>query len=178
MTIPTFNAVGFCANYSRQGDWAFGVALELSRNHDKRLNVFHFLNNPYDPDNMRTQYMSKSEIDQLAVREEKELRLHYDKLAGEYLDVGFRVCYNDSWLELHRCLLVREFQLLVLAYPERGAFFAKKPIEEFADSFISPVILVGPEKPDQLHFNSRAVLLAPVLGLNKDKWSHSEIVSL
>lgn len=178
MTIPTFNAVGFCAHYARQGDWAFDVALKLSRNHEKRLNVFHFLNDPYDPGDMRTQNLSKSEIEKIAVREEKKLRLYYDKRAGEYLEVGFRVCYNDSWVELHRCLLVREFQLLVLAYTERGAIFAKKPIEQFADSFISPVILVGPDRPDRLHFNSRAALLAPVLGLDKEKWPRSEILSI
>ena len=48
MAIPTFNAVGFCAHYSQQGDWAFDVALELSKTNNKRLNVFHFLNNPFE----------------------------------------------------------------------------------------------------------------------------------
>ena len=48
MAIPTFNAVGFCAHYSKQGDWAFDYALKLSRRHSIRLNVFHFLADPYD----------------------------------------------------------------------------------------------------------------------------------
>jgi hypothetical protein len=74
--------------------------------------------------------------------------------------------------------LVREFQLLVLAYPQKGAFFAGKPIEEFANSFVSPVILIGPDKPDQFLFNSRAALLAPGLGLDKEKWQKSEIIHI
>ena len=40
MTIPTFNAVGFCANYSKQGDWAFDFALQISQTHKVQLNVF------------------------------------------------------------------------------------------------------------------------------------------
>ena len=178
MAIPTFNAVGFCAHYSKQGDWAFDVALELSKANKKRLNVFHFLNDPFDHNEMQTQNLSHSEIEQRAIKKEKELRLYYDSRAGEYLDVGFRVCYDNSWTELHRCLLVREFQLLVLAYLKKGAFFAGKPIEEFADSFISPVILVGPDRPGQFFFNSRAVLIAPSLGIDKEKWQKSEIIHI
>ena len=175
MAIPTFNAVGFCAHYSKQGDWAFDVALELSKAHNVQLNVFHFLIDPFDPNDIRIQNLSHSEIEQLAVQEEKKLRLYYDERAGEYLDVGFRVCYDNSWTELHRCLLIREFQILVLGYPQKGAFFARKHIEEFADSFISPVILVGPDKPEQLLFNSRAALFAPNLVSFTDKLQKPEI---
>ncbi len=178
MAIPTFNAVGFCAHYSKQGDWAFDVALNISKVNSKRLNVFHFLKNPFDKNDMETQNLSRSEIERLAIKKEKELRLYYDERAGEYLDVGFRVCYDNSWTELHRCLLVREFQLLILAYIKQDAFFAGKPIKEFADSFVSPVVLVGPDRPEQLSFNSRAVLLAPGLGLDKAKWKESEIAHI
>jgi hypothetical protein len=126
---------------------------------------------------MHTKVLSHSQIEKLAIQEEKKLRLYYDYRAGEFLNVGFRVCYNNSWTELHRCLLVREFQLLVLGYTKKGAFFGKKPIEEFADSFISPVILVGPDSPEQLFFNSRATLLTPNLGLDKENWQKSKIAA-
>lgn len=178
MAIPTFNAVGFCAHYSKQGDWAFDVALKISRADNKRLNVFHFLNDPFEKNDAGVQNLSHPEIERLAIKKEKELRLYYDERAGEYLDVGFRICYDNSWTELHRCLLAREFQLLVLPYIRKGALFAKKSIEEFADSFVSPVVLVGPDRPQQLSFNSRAVLLAPGLGLDKAEWIESEIVHL
>jgi hypothetical protein len=47
MATATFKTVGFCAHYSKQGDWAFGYALDLSRRHSLKLNVFHFLEDPY-----------------------------------------------------------------------------------------------------------------------------------
>ncbi len=178
MAIPTFNAVGFCAHFSKQGDWAFDVALKISKTHDKTLNVFRFLIDPFDPNDIRVQKLSRQELEKLAIKEEKDLRLYYDRRAGEYLDVGFRICYNDSWTELHRCLLVREFQLLVLAYPRKGVTFAHRPIEEFANGFISPVVLVGPDSPDQFLLNSRAALLTATLGLSQENWKGVKIAQL
>jgi len=174
VTIPTFNAVGFCAHYSNQGDWAFDFALQISQLHNVQLNVFHFLKNPYDPNDSWPNHLSHTELEKLAIAEEKKLRLYYDQRAGEYLNVGFRLCYDDSWLELHRCLMIREFQLLILGYTKYGARFADKPIEKFADDFISPVILVGPENPKQYYLNSRAVLLSYKLGISTENWTKPE----
>ncbi len=176
MAIPTFNAVGFCAHYSKQGDWAFDLALELSKAHEVKLNVFHFLTDPFDPTDTKAMALSSAELKKLAEVEEKKLRMYYDERAGEYLNVGFRVCYDSSWVELHRCLIIREFQLLVLGYTKKGAFFARKPIEEFADSFISPVILVGPDSPEQLFFNTRASLISQNFKLDDEKLHHAKIV--
>jgi hypothetical protein len=64
-----------------------------------------------------------------------------------------------------------EFQVLVLARPERGIEFAGQPIEEFADKFVSPVILVGPESPETFLLNSRAALLVDRFGMPGGKWS-------
>ena len=131
MTIPTFNAVGFCAHYSKQGDWAFDFALQISQLHNVQLNVFHFLKDPYNPNDVPPKHLSHEELENLAIAEEKKLRLYYDERAGEYLNVGFRLCYDDSWSELHRCLMIREFQLLILGYTEYGVRFSGKPIEKF-----------------------------------------------
>lgn len=171
MAIPTFNSVGFCAHYSKQGDWAFNLALQLSRMHNVRLNVFYFLLDPYNPNDSSLQKLSHSKLEKLAITEEKKLRLYYDQRAGEYLNVGFRVCYDDSWTELHRCLMIREFQLLVLGYTKKGAMFTRKPIEEFANNFISPVILVGPKEPEQLCLNNQAALLSFKLGIPDEKYT-------
>jgi hypothetical protein len=170
MAIPTLNAVGFCAHYSPQGDWAFGYALSLSRRHSLQLNVFHFLQDPYDPHDYSSKGLSREERAKLAIERERELRLYYDELAGDYLNVGFRLCENVEWTELHRCLIVREFQVLVLGYPKPPAFFAGKPIEEFADSFICPVILVGPERKNQFFLNSRASLIVNSLQIPARDW--------
>jgi hypothetical protein len=178
VTIPTFNAVGFCAHYSTQGDWAFDFALEISRLHDVQLNVFHFLKDPYDSSKHWPKHLSHEELEQIAISEEKKLRLYYDHRAGEYLNVGFRLCYDDSWSELHRCLMIREFQLLILGYPYQESSFTGKPIEKFADEFISPVILVGPEKPTQYYFNSRAELLRDKFGLPTESSTKSEEIEV
>jgi len=171
MAIPTLNAVGFCAHYSDQGDWAFDYALRLSRQYKIKLNVFHFLTDPYDPDDTLVDLLSHSDRAALSIEREKELRLYYDRRAGDYLDVGFRLCEHAEWVELHRCLVVREFQVLVLGYIFPGVSFGRRPIEEFAEAFICPVVLVGPQRPDQFHLNSRAQLIIDSLGLEPRTWT-------
>jgi hypothetical protein len=157
--------VGFCAHYSKQGDWAFDLALKLSIEHNLQLNVFYFLQDPYNPNVTQMQKLSRSIVEELALAEEKKLRLYYDRRCGEYLNVGFRICYDDSWKELHRCFMIREFQLLVLGYIRKDTIFIRKPIETFADDFISPVILVGPNNPGQLYLNHQADLISFKLNL-------------
>ena len=171
MAIATFNAVGFCPHYSQPGDWAFDYALGLARRHQIRLNVFHFLKDPFNPEDNLADSLSPEERAQLAVAREKELRLYYDSRAGDYLDVGFRLCEHSEWLELHRCLLVREFQVLVLGQICHGATFGGRPIEEFADSFVCPVVLVGPERRNQFLLNRPAQLIVDKLGVEAEDWS-------
>lgn len=170
MAIPTLNAVGFCAHYSDQGDWAFDYALKLSRIHSLQLNVFHFLSDPYAGGDDEAEKLWPDERARLAIQKEKELRMYYDDRAGDYLDVGFRLCEHAEWVELHRCLVVREFQVLVLGYIRHGIKFGVHSIEEFAESFISPVVLVGPKKSDQVYLNSRAMLIKDQLALEDTHW--------
>lgn len=171
MTIPRIESVGFCAHYSQQGDWAFNYALRLAQEDSLQLNVFHFLSDPYNPEDDIEERFTPQELSQLAIEKERELRLYYDELAGEYLEIGFRLCFDNSWRELHRCLAGREFQLLVLAVPEIQARFTQKPIATFAEEFICPVILVGPEEADQFFVNSQAALMIEKLGIPEGKWN-------
>jgi hypothetical protein len=170
MTIPRIEAVGFCAHYSRQGDWAFDYALRLARENSLQLNVFHFLSDPYDPGDDTEERYSIQELSELAIEKERELRLYYDERAGEYLEIGFRLCFDDSWRELHRCLAGREFQMLVLANPGPATLFSGKPIEKFATDFICPVILVGPASQESFAVNSQAALMIDRLGIPEGKW--------
>ena len=170
MAIDTLRAVGFCAHYSKHGDWAFDFALRLSQKHNLKLNVFHFLADPYNPNDSTGQYMNAEERNRLAVEKERKLRMYYDDLAGDYLDVGFRLCFDNEWTELHKCLIVREFQILVLGYPSQDATFAGKKIIDFANSFISPVVLVGPDSPEQLYLNRQAALISHKFGLEDIHW--------
>lgn len=165
MTMPSIEAVGFCAQYSPQGDWAFDLALAIARRHSLQLNIFHFLSDPYDPDDREEEGRNREESLQLAVDKEKQLRLYYDPKLDDYLDVGFRLCEDREWTELHRCLSRREFQVLVLAYPSHGATFGGRSIEDFADRFVCPVVLVGPTSPFDIKLNNPARLIAERLGL-------------
>lgn len=174
MTIPRIDSIGFCAHYSPQGDWAFDYALRLSENRGLQLNVFHFLCDPYDPRDDPDECISKRDLSQIAFEKERELRMYYDRLAGDYLEVGFRLCFDNSWRELHRCLTAHEFQLLVLAKPVEPTIFCGKQIEEFANNFVSPVVLVGPRGPGQIQLNSRAALLQDRLGLETATWRKIE----
>jgi len=159
MSTFAVRAIGFCAHYSPQGDWAFEFALQLARARSLRLNVFHFLTNPYDPGARTPENLSRQERATLAIRLERDLRLYYDDLLGDYLDAGFRLCADPEWTELHRCLTKREFQVLVLGYPHEGAIFGGVPIEDFATSFVSPVVLVGPSSPLDIRLNEPAALI-------------------
>jgi len=165
MTAIALNAVGFCAHYSQQGDWAFDYALRLSREKSLQLNVFHFLADPYDPTDTTGKDMTRQEKVRLSIEMERELRMYYDDLAGDYLEVGFRLCEDNEWTELHRCLLKREFQVLVLGYVGDQAMFGGKPILEFANAFVSPIVLVGPNYPDEFYLNASAALISDKLGL-------------
>jgi len=177
MTMPKLEAIGFCAHYSEQGDWAFDYALRLSQRHSLQLNVFHFLSDPYDPTEKTVkaaQSLSREELDRCAIEKERELRMYYDQRAGDYLDVGFRLCYDNSWKELHRCLAIHEFQLLVLGFVDFSSVFVQKPIEEFAKSFVCPVVLVGPDRPDQFRLNSQAAMVIDRLGIDDGSWRKVE----
>lgn len=170
MTQQGIYAIGFCAHYSQQGDWGFQYALSLAQSKGLQLNVFHFLENPYDPNDVSGQDLTREERSRIAIERERELRLYYDAMAGDYLNVGFRFCEDNEWTELHRCLLVREFQVLVLAQTSADCMFAGKPINAFAHAFISPVVLVGPDNPDQLLLNRPAAMISHELGLPDGVW--------
>lgn len=174
MPVSTINAIGFCAHYSDQGDWAFDYALRLARLHRVNLNVLHFLKDPYDPQDNLADLFSDEERAQLAFERERELRRYYDSRANDYLQVGFRLCEHTEWLELHRCLVARNFQVLVLGYLRPGARFGRRGLEEFAESFICPVVLVGPEGPNRFRLNSPARLIVDKLGVEAAQWEPVE----
>lgn len=102
---------------------------------------------------------------------ERGIRLYYDDRLGDYLNVGFRLCEGDEDPELRRCLLVRrDYDILVLAYEHYGCTFGRRGIESFAESMPCPTLLVGPEREDQVSYNSAASLWRSILGLNDDDW--------
>ncbi|HEB84166.1 MAG TPA: universal stress protein [Bacteroidetes bacterium] len=168
MTKIAIDSVGFCALYSKQGDWAFDLAFRIAETRGIQLNVFHFLSDPYDPEDKVPDNLSKEEWEAMTIESERNLRMYYDVRLRDYLKVGFRLCEDKEWTELHRCLVKREFDVLILGVPSENATFAGKPIREFADSFISPVVLVGPDDPDTLYLNPQAELISDQLSLSDE----------
>lgn len=175
MSTFSVRAIGFCAHYSLQGDWAFDFALRLARAGSLRLNVFHFLVDPYDREASPPARLSADERAALAIQMERDLRVYYDSRLGDYLDAGFRLCEDPEWTELHRCLTKREFQVLVLGYPHEGAHFGGVPIEEFVSRFVSPVVLVGPGSSREIRLNPPAALISDRLGLAR--WQYASVRS-
>ena len=81
------HGVGFCAIFSKQGDWAFDYALSLARKHNTKLNIFHFLESPYtlrrdvvfvDAKKEKTAVVTP----ELIAEKDKELRVQYDDRLG------------------------------------------------------------------------------------------------
>ncbi len=63
----------------------------------------------------------------------------------------------------------QEYQVLVLPYRDLRAPFAGRPIEEFAYTFGAPIVLVGPQRPDQFTVNPPAALLSLELQLDQGR---------
>ena len=165
MTTINVKDVGFCADFSTQGDWAFEYALEQARSLGFGLKIF------YVPDlawGMRD--VPEIPPDQL-VALDRQVREYYDERLGDFVDVGFRVCEGFADKELRRCLMQQVYQLLVLAYTDFGTPFAGRTIEEFAYAFNGPLVMVGPDRPDQFTVNPAAGVLAQQLNLEGRDWS-------
>jgi hypothetical protein len=165
MTVQGIRGVGFCAELSDVGDWALGVALECARRNAVQLDIFFFPCSPFEPHATRgrrgeSAHLSTSDMIEL----ERQMRLYYDERLGDYLEVGFRLCVGDEDPELRRCLLVRkDYDVLVIPYPSVGCRFGGTPLVDFAHSMPCPVVLVGPDRPDQRWLNSAARPLASTI---------------
>jgi len=171
MTTLSVDTIGLCAHFSPQGDWAFELALTLAKRRQVQLNIFHFLSDPFDPNDTTGRDIPPDQRAQLIIDLERELRFRYEERLGDYLLAGFRLCEDNEWKELHHCLTKREFQVLVLPWPEQDSLFGGRPIAEFADAFVCPVVTVGPSSPYDLVLNRPAALIADQLGFTPGGWT-------
>jgi hypothetical protein len=162
----TLKDVGFCAHFSPQGDWAFEFALSLARRLKHRLNIFYFPRLEGPSSSGPAGRLSEDEIIAL----DRRVREYYDDKLGDFVDVGFRVCEDLAATELRRCLFRKEYQAMMLGYLDYGAPFGDESIEVFAYRFNGPIVLVGPDRPNQLYLNPPATLVSWQLGLTEDEW--------
>jgi hypothetical protein len=172
MTVQEIKGVGFCALPTEVGDWALATALDCAKRYEVQLDIFFFPSSPFEPHPSRGRYgESASLTHRESVELERQMRLYYDTRLGDYLDVGFRLCAGNEDPELRRCLLFRkEYDILVLPFPKLDCYFGDVPLVEFADSLPCPVILVGPDTPEELWLNSAARPLAARLLRDGSSW--------
>ena len=173
MTTPNIDKIGLVFDYSKQGEWALSAALRLGRGCPAMLNVYYFLESPYSvPHDVAPAMLPEKHFDsETLVRTERELREHFEDRLGDFEDVRFRICESGRHnLELRRCLLHREYRLLIIPYPHAGASFGNMPIEEFAYRFQTPVLLVGPDREDQLWLNQYAAVVDGSRSLGFGPW--------
>jgi len=167
MTVQAIRGIGYCARMTRSGDWAFDYSLDLAARFDVRLDIFFFPTPTSRPHPSRGRHGELAEVSEdQKIQMEKEVRLYYDQILGDFVNVGFRLCEGDEDPELRRCLLVRkEYDVLVLAYEGFHCNFGTRSIEEFAESLPCPTVLVGPERPNQFFVNTPAGVWVERLGL-------------
>jgi len=172
MTVQAIRGVGYCARMTRSGDWAFDYSLDLSVRHDVRLDIFFFPTPPSRPHARRGRHGELADLSgEQKIQMEKEVRLYYDEMLGDLVNVGFRLCEGDEDPELRRCLLVRkEYDVLVLPYEGYHCKFGTRTIEEFVESMPCPTVLVGPERPGQFFVNTAAGPWIDRLGLEHQDW--------
>jgi len=170
MTTILLESVGLCAHYSKQGDWAFDVALSLAKERNIQLNIFYFLEDPYGLEKALPTGLSREERGKIIVEKERKLRFYYDERLGEHLKAGFRVCEDREWTELRRCLIRREFQLIIVPHLSENTTFGGQHIVKFAYEFGAPMMLVGPHHPDEIHLNQPARMISDQLQLPGETW--------
>ena len=167
MTAVAVKDIGLCAHFSPQGDWAFEFALSMARRLGNRLNIFYFPHLDWPSSNRPTGALGQIEL----VALDRQVREYYDDKLGDFLEVGFRVCEDVVDTELRRCLFRREYQVMVLGYLSRGAMFGDHSIESFAYRFNGPIVLVGPDRSNQLYLNPPAGAVSWQLGLSEEDWT-------
>jgi hypothetical protein len=166
MTTFYIKDIGLCADFSSQGDWAFDYALSTCKFLGYGLNIFYVPD--LDWSSARPRRLPSADD---AVALDRRVREYYEPRLGDFVDIGFRLCEGFADSELRRCLLHRDYQVLVLGYIETGQRFADRTIEEFANSFNGPVVLVGPREPSQFFINHPARLVCSQLALPAGGWN-------
>jgi len=178
--------IGLCTHFAQTDEWAFNYALRLARSHDWQLNICHWLNSPYSlrrdwiyPDLFKEGQPVPS-TPALLARLELQLRQYYDARLGDFDQAAFKLCEGLYQVELVRCFRQHLLDLVVLGYQtpsEQDASF-ELPLEAFAARIDYPLVIVGPQSPDQFLLNPAAIPWLDDLQLPEGSWREIEPVTM
>jgi hypothetical protein len=173
--------IGLCTHFSQTDEWAFNFALDLVRRQGWQLTICHWLNSPYS---LRRDmvYPSLSEdgepqpiTPELLTKLELELRQYFEPKLGNFTDVAFKLCEGMYQVELTRCFRQNLLDLVVLGYPPNDlTTSAEQPLEDFAAHLNYPLVIVGPDKPDQFLVNHAVQDWLDELQLPENRWNAIE----
>jgi hypothetical protein len=170
--------IGLCTHFSQTDEWAFTYALRLARSHDWQLNICHWLNSPYSlrrdviyPDLLeagRAEPLTPALLTKL----ELQLRQYYDARLGDFEQAAFKLCEGLYQVELVRCFRQHLLDLVVMGYqtPSEQDVSSEQPLEDFALRTDYPLVIVGPQSPDQYLINPPAFQWLDDLLLPEGSW--------
>ncbi|MEW6404283.1 MAG: hypothetical protein AB1649_20995 [Chloroflexota bacterium] len=170
--------IGFCTHFTQTDSWAFDYALRLARSHNWQLTVCHWLNSPYNlrRDVVYSSLHEKANLQpvtpRLLTRLELELRMYYDPRLADFTQIGFKLCEGMYQVELVRCLRQNLLDLVIMGYQrsDEDTTSGEQPLEEFALHLPYPMVIVGPDSPNQFILNEAAQKWLNELGLPQGSW--------
>jgi hypothetical protein len=169
--------IGFCTHFTQTDNWAFDYALGLARRHEWQLTVCHWLNSPYNlrRDMVYSSLHEKAHLQpvtpQLLTRLELELRQYYDPRLADFTQIAFKLCEGMYQVELVRCLRQNLLDLVVMGYQKaEDEASGEQALEDFALHLPYPMVIVGPDAPDQFILNQAAEKWLVELELPEGNW--------
>lgn len=174
--------IGLCTHFTPTDEWAFTYALNLARTHDWQLTICHWLNSPYSlrRDMVYTDLENTSQVQPvtpaLLTRLEYQLRQYYDAKLGDFTQVAFKLCEGLYQVELVRCFRQHLLDLVLMGYqlPDDRAASGEQSLESFALQLPYPLVIVGPDRPEQFWLNPAALTCLDDLQLPAGSWTPLE----
>jgi hypothetical protein len=169
--------IGLCTHFSHTDDWAFEFALGLVRTQGWQLIICHWVHSPYSlrRDMVYSSLTDHSKIQpispKLLTKLELDLRQFFEPKLGDFTDVAFKLCEGIYQVELTRCFRQHLLDLVVMGYrDDEQRSSGEQPLEVFASHLHYPLIIVGPDDPNQFQLNQAAEGCLDELELPEGSW--------
>jgi hypothetical protein len=173
--------IGLCTHFSQSDEWAFNFALELVRRNDWQLTICHWLNSPYSlrRDMVYPTLRQDGELQpvtpKLLTQLELKMRQHFEPKLGDFTNVAFKLCEGMYQVELTRCFRQNLLELVVIGYQQEDQMTsAEQTLVEFAAQLNYPLVIIGPDAPNQYLLNQPAQSWLDELRLPDSSWQTIE----